>query len=275
VAEGGVTFYGKPYRAGVVHSSSQDQQRQKPLERESQASCATLEATAREAARQEYCCHADAEAATVKLRALQSAYPGVTVDVEAHPRYGPGRPRATQPRVVKALRYGLHVTLHERSEVIARKRQAAGCFVLLSHVPTVGAIAHRARAVLQAYKEQHGREQNYGCLKDPLIGNSLFLNKPERIEALGLVFLLALLVGRLVESTLRVHVETTGNPFTGWDKQITQKPMAFLMRTKFAAVIVLQVGSQRQLAQPLSPLPQPDLLALGSPATYCTGPQSG
>ena len=162
-----------------------------------------------------------------------------------------------------------------RAYLGASKRQAAGGFVLLSHVPTVGAMAHRARAVLQAYKEQHGREQNYGCLKDPLIGNSLFLNQPERIEALGLVFLLALLVGRLVESTLRVHVETTGNPFTGWDKQITQKPMAFLMRTKFAAVIVLQVGSQRQLAQPLSPLPQPDLLALGSPATYCTGPQSG
>ena len=28
VAEGGVTLYGKPYRAVVVHSSSQDQRRQ-------------------------------------------------------------------------------------------------------------------------------------------------------------------------------------------------------------------------------------------------------
>jgi len=275
VAEGGVTLYGKPYRAVVVHSSSQDQQRQKHLEREIQVSYATLEATAREAARQEYFCHADAEAAAVKLRALQNAYHGVTVDVEEHPTYGPGRPRSKQPRVVKALRYSLHVTLHERSEIIACKRQEAGCFVLLTNVPTAGEMAHRARAVLQAYKEQHGIEQNYGFLKDPLIVNSLFLKKPERIEALGLVLLLALLVWRLVERTLRVHVETTGNPLTGWDKKTTQKPTAFMMMTKFSAVIVLKVGSQRQLAQPLSPSQQQYLLALGLPATYFTVPQSG
>ena len=61
-------------------------------------------------------------------------------------------------------------------------------------------------------------EQNFAFLKDPVIVNSLFLKKPERIEALGLVLLLALLLWRLVERTLRVHVETTGNPLMGWDK---------------------------------------------------------
>ena len=181
VAEGGVTLYGKTYRAVVVHSSSQDQRRQQHLEREIQASSATLEAIAREAARQEYFCHADAEAAAAKLRALPSAYHWVEVEVQERPKYGPGRPSATRPRVVKALRYGLQVTLHERTEVIARKRQEAGCFVLLTNVPTVGEMAHSARAVLQAYKEQHGIEQNDGFLKDPLIVNSLFLKMPERI----------------------------------------------------------------------------------------------
>jgi transposase len=275
VAEGSVTLYGKTYRAVVVHSSSQDQRRQQHLERELQASSATLEATAREAARQEYFCRADAEAAAAKLRALPSAYHWVDVEVQERPKYSPGRPNSTRPRVVKALRYGLQVTRHERAEVMARKRQEAGCFVLLTNVPTVGEMAHSARAVLQAYKEQHGIEQNYGFLKDPLIVNSLFLKKPERIEALGLILLLALLVWRLVERTLRVHVETTGNPLTGWDKKTTHKPTAFMMMTKFAAVIVLKVGSQRQLAQPLSPIQQQYLLALGIPATYFTVPQSG
>ena len=92
-----------------------------------QASAATLEATGREAARQEYCCPADAEAAAAKLRALQSAYHGVTGDVEEHPTSGPRRPSAKPPRVVKALRYGRHVPLHEPSEVLARKRQEAAC----------------------------------------------------------------------------------------------------------------------------------------------------
>jgi transposase len=275
VAERSVTLYGQVYRAVVVHSSSQDQRRQQALARELQASAATLEAAVREAVQPEYFCHADAEAAATKLRALQSAYHQVEVVVEERPKYGPGRPSQKQPRVVKALRYGLRVTLQERSEIIARKTQEAGCFVLLTNVPTQGEMAHSAGEVLWAYKEQHGVEQNFAFLKDPVIVNSLFLKKPERIEALGLVLLLALLLWRLVERTLRVHVETTGKPLTGWDKQATQKPTAFMMMTKFAGVMVIKVGDQRQLAHPLSPVQQQYLLALGVPATYFTAPQSG
>jgi transposase len=275
VAEASVTLYGKAYRAVVVHSSSQDQRRQQHLAREIQASYATLAATVRPAMQQEYFCQADAEAAAAKLRALQSAYHGVEVEVEEHPKYGPGRPSLQHPRVVKARRYGLRVTLRERSDEIARKTQETGCFVLLTNVPTVGEMAHRAGDILRAYKEQHGIEQNYGFLKDPLIVNSLFLKKPERIEALGLVLLLALLLWRLVERTLRVHVETTGQPLTGWDQKATQKPTAFMMMTKFAGVMVLKVEGQRQLVHPLSTVQQQYLLALRVPATYFTVPQSG
>jgi transposase len=275
VAESGVTLYGKAYRAVVVHSSSQDQRRQKHLRRELQASSAALEATVREAAQQEYFCRADAEAAATKVRALQSAYHQVEVVVEEHPQYGPGRPSLKQPRVVKALRYSLQVTLHERAEVIARKTQETACFVLLTNVPTTGEMAHRAGDVLQAYKEQHGIEQNFGFLKDPLIVNSLFLKKPERIEALGLVCLLALLIWRLMERSLRIHVETTGNALPGWDKKETTRPTAFMMMTKFASVLVLKVGPQRQLAQAFSAVQQQYLAALGVPAACFTGASGG
>jgi hypothetical protein len=75
--------------------------------------------------------------------------------------------------------------------------------------------------------------------------------------------------------SLRLHVETTGNALPGWDKQETAKPTTFMMMTKCAAVMVLNVGPQRQLPQPLSPVQQPYLLALGVPATSLTAPRSG
>src|SRR5215468_2730459 len=275
VAESSVALYGKPYRAVVVHSSSQDQRRQKALARERQASYATLEATVREVTQQEYFCRADAEVAAAQLRAQQSAYHRVEVMVEERPKYGPGRPSQTQPRVVKALRYGLQVTLRERTEVLARKTQETGGVVRLTKVPTEGEMGHKAGEVLRVYKEQHGVEQNFAFLKDPVIVNSLFLKKPERMEALGLVLLLALLLWRLVERALRLHVETTGSTLTGWDKKATQKPTAFMMMTKFAAVIVIKVGGQRQLAPPLSSVQQSYLNALGIPTTYFTLPPGG
>ena len=214
-------------------------------------------------------------AAVAPLRYPPSVDGKIAFVFPIRPTYGPGRPSAQKPRTVKAWRYRLQRTLHERSEVIARKEQEAGCFVLLTNVPTQGQMAHNAGEVLRAYKEQHGVEQNFAFLKDPVIVNSLFLKKPERIEALGLVLLLALLLWRLVERALRVHVETTGSTLTGWDKKESQKPTAFMMMTKFAAVMVIKVGDQRQLAHPLSLVQQQYLLALRVPTTYFTAPQSG
>src|SRR5438093_5353929 len=203
--EGEVTLYGTPYRAVVIHSSAQDKRRQKRLEREIQASQSTLQTTARAAEQQTYFCRADAEAAAAQLSAVHTAYHLLEVTVEERPQYGRGRPSATKPRAVKAMRYGLQTTISAQTERMARLYEEAGCFVLLTNVPTAGDLAHSAGEVLTVYKEQHGTEQNYGFLKDPVIVNSLFLKKPERIEALGLVLLLALLIWRLMERQMRAH----------------------------------------------------------------------
>ena len=92
-------------------------------------------------------------------------------------------------------------------------------------------LAHSAREILTVYKEQHGTEQNYGFLKDPVIVNSLFLKKPERMEALGLVLLLSLLLWRLMERAMRRHVDTS-TALPGWDKKVTRRPTAFMMVTE-------------------------------------------
>jgi hypothetical protein len=158
------------------------------------------------------------------------------------------------------------------TERISRREDEAGCFVLLTNVPTAGDLAHSARDSLTVYKEQHGTEQNYGFLKDPVIVNSLFLKKPERIEALGLVLLLALLIWRLMERAMRRHGDTTSTPLPGWDKKATERPTAFMMVTKFAGVIVLKRGHDRQLARPLSAVQHHYLTALDVPATCFTLP---
>jgi transposase len=272
--EGEVTLYGTPYRAVVIHSSAQDKRRQKRLEREIQASQRTLETTARAAEQPVYFCRADAEAAAAQLRAVHTPYHRLDVTVEERPQYGRGRPSATKPRAVKAMRYRLQSTVSAQTERMARLYEEAGCFVLLTNVPTAGDLAHSAGEVLSVYKEQHGTEQNYGFLKDPVIVNSLFLKKPERIEALGLVLLLALLIWRLMERAMRRHVETTGTPLTGWDKKATERPTSFMMLTKFAGVIVVKHGHNRQLARPLSVVQQQYLSALDVPIACFTDGQS-
>jgi transposase len=270
--EGQVTLYGTPYRAVVVHSSAQDKRRQQRLARDIQASYSTVQTTARTAEQQEYFCRADAEAAAAQLRAVHAAYHRMDVTVEERPVYGRGRPSPHKPRPIKAMRYRLKTAISTQTERIARREEEAGCFVLLTNVPPAGDLGHSARDLLAVYKEQHGTEQNYGFLKDPVIVNSLFLKKPERIEALGLVLLLALLIWRLMERAMRTYVGSTSTPLPGWDKKATERPTSFMMVTKFAGVIVLKRGPHRHLARPLSAVQHRYLTALDVPATCFTLP---
>src|SRR5262245_4278315 len=272
VSEGEVTLYGTAYRAVVIHSSTQDKRRQQRLERDIEASYSTAQTAARRAEQQEYFCRADAETAAAQLRAVPSAYHRMEVTVEERPVYGRGRPSAHKPRPITAMRYRLKTVISPQTERIARLEEEAGCFVLLTNVPTAGELAHSARDLLTVYKDQHGTEQNYGFLKDPVLVNSLFLKKPERIEALGLILVLALLLWRLMERAMRTYVDTTRTPLPGWDKKATARPTAFMMSTKFAGVIVLQCGHDRQLARPLSVVQQHYLTALDVPATCFTLP---
>jgi hypothetical protein len=160
VSEGEGTLYGTAYRAGVVHSSPQDKRRQPRLARDRQASESAAWTVARPAAQQEYLGRADAETAAATLRARPTASHLLEVAVEDHPLYGRGRPRSRQPRPIKALRYRRTITIHPDTERMSRREAEAGGFVLLTHVPTAGALAPSARDILTVYKEQQGTEQN-------------------------------------------------------------------------------------------------------------------
>lgn len=91
----------------------------------------------------------------------------------------------------------------------------AGCFVLITNEPFESERGMSSLELLRLYKDQHSIEQNFGFLKDVLIVNALFLKSPKRIEALGLILVLALMVWRLMERTMRMSLRESGSKVTG------------------------------------------------------------
>jgi hypothetical protein len=89
------------------------------------------------------------------------------------------------------------------------------------------------------------------------------------------VLLLALRIWRVMARAMRTHIDTTHTALMGRDKKATERPTACMMVTKFAGVIVLKLGSHRQLARPLSVVQQQYLLALDVPVAYFTDGQGG
>ncbi len=270
--ESTVELYDKTYRAIVVHSSAHDKRRHKRIERLLKKNRDQLEKDCKQATTTAFFCRADAQAAGEKLnRKAHTGYYRIMLDIEKVPKYGRGRPAADKPRTVLRYEYVLTTKIVEAPEKVDPLRLQAGCFVLLTNL--IGQQdTWPAPELLKLYKSQIGIEKNFSFLKDPAIVNSIFLKKAERIEVLGLVLLVSLLIWRLMERSMRQYVQNNECTLSGWEKRPTTKPTSFMMTTKFAGILVITIGKHRQLAKPLKPFQHQYLQAMGVTSEVFTVP---
>lgn len=259
-----VTIEETVYRAVVFHSSAYDKRRQKLIDGMIKNSKGELEKKIKEMNHQPFKCLPDAKEAAKELaKAANKSLHNITVEITEVPRYGRGRPKKDEIKKPKCIEYKLDVSIEEATEKIEKLRFEAGCFVLITNVPIQDKDQSWAgEELLRLYKEQDGIEKNFGFLKDPAIVNAIFLKKPERVEALGLILLLSLLLWRLVERDLRLYVKETDTPLPGWKKQPTRNPTSFMMCTKFLSILVITIGKKRKLAKPLTKIQLQYLKAL-------------
>ena len=261
-----VTLYDESYRAVVIHSSAHDKRRQKRIERELAKEKKVITEKCNAVVRFEYFCREDAEAAANRLSKESCSYYEISTRVEEKPLYGRGRPRKDGFREVKEMRYLVSAKVSENQDAVSTFRKEAGCFVMLTNVPRETQeeeMGYDSKAILKTYKEQYGIEQDFGFLKDPVIVNSVFLKKPERIEVLGLILLTSLLIWRLMERSMRQYVEQTGEKLPGWKYKPTDRPTSFMMTIKFMGLAVIKIRNERRLSKPLNSDQKAFLLALG------------
>ncbi len=109
-------------------------------------------------------------------------------------RYARGRPKKGQSCNIASEYYFLDAKVRPNLEHIEQQPKEAGCFVLLCNVRLEGDGAQTGADLLRAYKEQYTIGRNFSFLKDPLIVKDMFLKKPERIEVLGAILRMALLI---------------------------------------------------------------------------------
>ena len=248
-----VEIDGESYRAIVVHSSAHDKRRHKRIDRLLQQKRKDIEATCKNINSSPFFCRADAEAAADKIKkAVANSYHRVRYEVTKEAKYPRGRPAKGKVRIPTGYEYILDVKIDVDADAVAPLRLEAGCFVLICNLS--GKQERKqwtAISLLELYKDQGGIEQNFGFLKDPVIVNSIFLKKPSRIEVLGLVLIIALLIWRLMERCMRRYLDETGCEISGWKNKPTKRPTSFMMTTKFLSILVARSGRKRQLVKPL------------------------
>ncbi len=263
------------YRAIVIHSSAHDKRRHKRIDRFLKKNRDDLEKLANTMTAETYYCEADALAAAEKVADLPKKSDCFLVHtaVNTIEKYGRGRPKKDEMRTPERIEYHLEITLVEDESKLRPLREGAGCFVLLSNLNSpIERETWSADDLLRLYKDQSGIEQNFGFLKDPVIVNSVFLKKNSRIEVLGMILLIALLIWRLIERSMRLYIEKEQTTMTGWAKRQTNRPTSFMMTTKFHTVLVIKNGHKRLLAHPLKPVQLEYLEALNVSAEVFISP---
>ncbi|MCP4719309.1 MAG: IS1634 family transposase [Desulfobacteraceae bacterium] len=252
-----VTLYETTFRAIVIHSSAHDKRRHKRIDRLLKKNKKELEQLAQKLITEPYYCEADAQAAVEKLSLLPKKTDifQISTSVERVAKYRRGRPKKGENRVPERYEYRLKVSFKEDNAKVDILRKEAGCFVLLSNLVSPSEkVEWDSESLLRLYKSQIGIEQNFGFLKNPVIINSVFLKKNSRIEVLGMVLLISLLIWRLIERSMRLYVEENQTTITGWVRRKTKRPTSFMMSTKFHTVLVIKSEGFRQFAKPLKPV---------------------
>ena len=227
--ETSVELYGKKYRVAVVHSDLHDKRRQKKSNKAVAKSSKKLTAQLKKITTI-YHCEADACEAAKKVAKLSGPLHSVEANVHSFQKQRPGRPPKNKPAPMQT-KYEIQWDVVENEAAMKKLKAEAGCFVLICNVPLEGNNAMDAAELLRVYKGQYGVESDFAFLKDPLVVNDTFLKKPQRIDALGMILVIALLVWRLMERSLRAWIKNTGQTLPGWDKKRTTKPTTFMVFT--------------------------------------------
>jgi len=110
------------------------------------------------------------------------------------------KPKAKQIEVVWAVTPGQII---QNDKKIERQRQKDESFCLLTNIDPD---TLESREILLRYKAQHKVENNFSVLKTPLLASTLFLEKPQRIEAMMTLLYFSVLMHGILQLISRTRI---------------------------------------------------------------------
>jgi transposase len=110
------------------------------------------------------------------------------------------KPKAKQIEVVWAVTAGQII---QNDKKIERQRQKDESFCLLTNIDPD---TLESREILLRYKAQHKVENNFSVLKTPLLASTLFLEKPQRIEAMMTLLYFSVLMHGILQLISRTRI---------------------------------------------------------------------
>ena len=233
-----------PLRFLVVESSELAKRFEESLEDKLRVGKLRFEKAVRRLAARKYRCEPDARIAIERFQrgnTLHTATFGVEQIDKTLPRARRGRPKAGETAPTETFWRVTWADAVVDQAAVEHARARAPFFVLATdHVEDDGWDDKR---ILAEYRHQHIIEGHTGFrwLKGPAAVAPMFLKTPGRIAALGLVFVLALMVRNWLQWEVRRRLAEQGEKLPNMNKRPTDKPTTENVFHYFECVTIVLV----------------------------------
>lgn len=262
-------FAGKTYRFIVVRSSKLDKRKEKTLEKLLKTEQEELSQLKKQLEKESFQCQPDAETrlhAVLKENNLLHQLTGCVVKHEKIKR-SPGRPRKDQVEadLGTVATYELEIDIHPPTEqALAEWRQREATFVLIT---SVSEDLYDDYDVLKEYKGQINVEMRFRFLKDPMFVNAIYVKTPRRVQALGYVILLAVMIASLLEMRIRDAMEKERTTISTGSRTL-DRPTAHVLLDMLNMIQVVYLTYDGRIERHLPQNIPPDVLRLLKFAGY-------
>ena len=194
--------------------------------------------------KQTFACKQDAQNALTKLEKQCQSIQLHDTKIQAIEGYASkGKPKPNEAKVIKGyqiqLAYSCPITPYKQ------KKRTLGFFVLASN-EVEGKLSPDQK--LSAYKDQNKVEKGFRFLKDPEFhAATIFVKKPQRVEAVLMLMTLCLLVYAALERQLRQALQLQNQTLPNQNKKEVQNPTMKWVFMLMRGIHCLYLPTQKEL----------------------------
>jgi transposase len=224
----------------LIHSEQAKKREEHSLTKRMLKKADTERKSFKSLSQQRFSCEHDAEK-SLNLWRKKQRYSDVIEEIMSVPIYGKkGQPKKGQvpERIEFKITGNLFITLEKRADAIKQ----LGFFIIATNDLSEDMSMDK---MLSTYKEQQSVEKGFRFLKSPdFLTNSIFLKKPERIEALLMVMTTCLMIYASLEHQIRKKLKEKKLYFPDQKKKPYQTPTARWVFQCFQGVTIIYLKDQ-------------------------------
>lgn len=272
VEESTGVYQGHALKYAVVYSTALEPAKVKSTEKKVQTEKDRLNREIKNYQKRIFACVEDAEREIALIqdkKLLKANFHSINVTTKSVEKKRRGRPSLDPSKNLMTTEYQLYIACQQDDTLIKEHIRKESTFILASNDLELS-----AEAMLLEYKTQSNVEKRFQQLKNPHFVNSLYLDKPQRVEALAYLILLTIMILSVMEQVVRKGLKEENETVVGTGKKIKKQPTQLMILRIFYNILyqyyIDNGKTVRRLLKPLNDSQAKIVRYLGIPESAFT-----